>query len=67
MESLATHWENGKSKWRAHHDAEQGLDHLETAGTLPSQFSAIKDRLLAQQRGNAEADCIFDIPVSEDR
>ncbi len=63
MESLATHWENGKSKWRVHHDSEQGLDHLHTTGTLPPQFSAIRDRLLAQQRGDAESDYVFDIPV----
>ena len=63
MESLATYWKNGKSKWRVHHDAEQGLEHLETAGALPSQFSAIRDRLIAQQRSDREADYIFDIPV----
>jgi hypothetical protein len=63
MESLATFWEDGRRRWSVHHDAQQGIDHLEMSGTLPSQFSAIRDKLLAEQQGCDDTDYVFDIPV----
>ena len=63
MESLATSWENGQRKWLVHHDAQQGSEHLETSGELPSQFLPIREKLFAQQQGSNEADYLFDTPV----
>jgi hypothetical protein len=63
MESMATSWENGRSIWSVHHDAQQGIEHLATSGTLPSQFVPIRDKLLGQQQGSSDTDYVFDIPV----
>ena len=63
MESIATSWENGLSKWSVHHDSQQGIEHLETSGTLPSQFFSIRKKALAQQKSGNDTDYVFDIPV----
>ncbi|MBI3411283.1 MAG: hypothetical protein HY040_23360 [Planctomycetes bacterium] len=63
MESMTTSWENGRINWSVHHDAQQGIEHLETNGRLPSPFFPIRDRLLAQQHGSKDTDYVFDIPV----
>jgi hypothetical protein len=37
MQSYACAWANGIQRWSVFHDAEQGIKHLETSGTLPSE------------------------------
>jgi hypothetical protein len=63
MNSYACGWTNGVEQWSVFHDAQQEIKHLETSGTLPPQFQAIRDRLFAQQDADDGADFIFDIPV----
>jgi hypothetical protein len=63
MNSDACGWADGVEQWSVFHDAQQELKHLETSGTLPPQFQAIRDRLFAQQDADDGADLIFDIPV----
>lgn len=63
MNSYACGWANGVERWSVFHDAQQALEHLETSGTLPPEFNAIRDRLFAEQKGDDGADFIFDIPV----
>lgn len=63
MNSYACGWENGVERWSVFHDAQQELKHLETHGTLPPQFQAIRDRLFGQQESDDGADYIFDIPI----
>jgi hypothetical protein len=64
MNSYACGWTNGVAQWSVFHDAQQDIKHLETSGTLPPEFRAIRDRLLAQQGGDdGGTDFVFDIPV----
>ena len=63
MNSYACAWEKGVEQWSVFHDAQQGVEHLEVAGTLPREFPPIRDRLLAEQAASEEADFIFDIPI----
>ncbi|HVS35394.1 MAG TPA: hypothetical protein VMS17_07400 [Gemmataceae bacterium] len=63
MNSYACGWANGVERWSVFHDAQQKIKHLETSGTLPPEFQAIRDRLFAQQDADNGADFIFEIPV----
>jgi hypothetical protein len=67
MFSSAEAWENGKQVWRVAHASESGPRHLDEQGSLPGQYLAVKERLLAvQQRedeGAREVDYIFDLPL----
>jgi hypothetical protein len=63
MNSYACAWANGAVRWSVFHDAQQGIDHLETNGSLPSELQPIHDRLFAQQEEDDGCDFIFDIPV----
>ncbi len=63
MNSYASAWKNGTQQWSVFHDAEQGLTHLETEGTLPSQLTPIQDSMLAKQRDCEDTDYVFDIPI----
>jgi hypothetical protein len=63
MNSYACGWANGVERWSVFHDAQQDIKHLETIGTLPSEFEAIRDRLFEEQEGDDGADFIFDIPI----
>jgi hypothetical protein len=63
MNSYACGWANGLERWSVLHDAQQEIKHLETSGTLPPEFQAIRDRFFAQQDADDGADFIFDIPV----
>lgn len=63
MNSYACGWANGVERWSVFHDAQQEIKHIETSGTLPPQFQAIRDRHFAQQDADDSADFIFDIPV----
>jgi len=50
MFSSAAGWKNGLRCWSVSHDAQQGVDHLQTEGDLPASFTAIRDRLLSKQK-----------------
>ena len=63
MDCYIASWANGVEQWSVWHDAQQGLTHLETSGSVPDQFIAIRDRLLAEQDSVSDTDYIFDIPV----
>ncbi len=63
MHSYACAWSNGTERWSVSHDAQHGIEHLETTGDLPSKLLPIRERLFAQQAGDDGADFIFDIPV----
>lgn len=49
MFSSAERWKDENLMWRIVHIGENGPDHLEERGTLPPEYAAIKDRLLAAQ------------------
>jgi len=67
MFSTVAAWEDGKEVWSIVHDAQKGILDLEVKGTPPENFTAIRDRLLAQQNDEGvedpEVDHVFDIPV----
>ena len=63
MNSYACGWANGVERWSVFHDAQQAIKHLETRGTLPPEFHAIRDRLFAEQKGDNGTDFVFDIPI----
>jgi hypothetical protein len=68
MVSHAACWRNGQQIWSITHDVHvDGIKHLEIDGALPPNFTAIRERLFAEQRARAaedpKVDCIFDIPV----
>lgn len=63
MHSYACGWSNGVERWTISHDAQHGIEHLETTGDMPSELAPIRERLFAQQAGDDGADFIFDIPV----
>jgi hypothetical protein len=74
MVSSASAWQNGKELWSILHDAQNGIEHLETTGELPATFAAIRENLESEQAAAARqaatgkkgvgVDYIFDIPVS---
>jgi len=63
MASLAASWIDGHKEWSVYHDSQNGIEHLEIEGKTPSEFPAIRDKLLAQQRVSSETDFVFDIPI----
>jgi hypothetical protein len=65
MCSEARGWKDGKELWSVCHDAQVGIDNLEKMGALPSTFSSIHTRLLAEREkaGAQAADFLFDVPV----
>lgn len=67
MVSLVEGWRDGVRHWSVLHDGQGGLDHLETCGTPPESFKAVRDMLLDRQRGaggaEADVDFLFDVPV----
>jgi hypothetical protein len=63
MNSYACGWVDGVERWSVFHDAQQGIEHLETTGTLPVEFQSIRDRLFDEQQGRDDVDYVFDIPV----
>jgi hypothetical protein len=68
MFSRASGWKNGKSLWAVTHRGEVGPAGIEEEGTLPSEYAAIRDRLVQEQQAeggaNADVDYLFDIPVA---
>lgn len=63
MCSYTCAWSNGVERWSVLHDSQQGIEHLETRGTLPHETQPIRERLFAEQANDDGADFIFDIPV----
>ena len=66
MYSTVASWREGKELWSVVHDAQKGVMHLDVRGAPPSSYSAIRERLFAEQAkagSDAEVDYIFDIPV----
>jgi hypothetical protein len=63
MNSHACGWANGIERWSVFHDAQQGVQHLETSGAVPPEVQPIRDRLFAQQEKDDGADYIFDVPI----
>ena len=67
MYSSATGWKGGRKVWSVLHDSQLDIEHLETAGDLPSNFSLIRDRLHASQEAaggrSADVDYTFNVPV----
>jgi len=63
MNSLTTCWVDGAEQWSVFHDAQISIDDLKINGELPSQFDAIRERLVAEQDGCIDTDYIFDVPV----
>ncbi len=49
MTSYACAWADGIERWSVFHDADQGIKHLETSGSLPAEIHPIRDRLFSQQ------------------
>jgi hypothetical protein len=62
MVSEATGWKDGRMKWSVTHNAQEHRQHLEVHGEPPSDFAAIRDRLVARDKPG-EVDYIFSIPV----
>ena len=67
MCSAASMWADGREVWSVMHAADQGIEHLDTKGSLPPVFAPISERLRAEQAAasgkKAKVDHIFDIPV----
>ncbi len=69
MFSEATGWRDGHRLWSVTHrgDNEATKKTVSEAGTLPSEYSAIRDRFFRQQEAenaaDAEVDFLFEIPV----
>ncbi len=65
MYSTVHAWENGVEVWSVFHDANQGIDHLETTGNVPDLLDRIRENQISLQ-GDCDDVCvdfIFDIPV----
>lgn len=66
MASEASHWRGARRVWRVAHDAQSGIEHLETEGTLPPQFEYIRAGFMKQQIDegpNPNVDFYFSIPL----
>jgi hypothetical protein len=63
----AEEWEGGNLMWKVSHESEKDLRHLEEQGSLPGQYLAVRERLLAAQQreneGGGEVDYVFDVPL----
>lgn len=67
MFSSATCYGDGALLWHVEHDAQQGIYHIASNGTLPEQFDAILAALTKEQDEaggeNADTDYIHDVPI----
>ena len=69
MYSGASEWKDGRKIWSVTHDSSQGREDLQHDGELPSEFAAIRERLMESQKGERSSkpgmgiDYIFDIPI----
>ncbi len=68
MFSQATGWRDGRRLWCVSHEGENGPVGIDEEGTLPPEYAAIRDRLVAGQEAeggaSADVDLLFDIPVA---
>lgn len=65
MFSSASHVKDGKLLWRVTHEAERGIDHLETQGEMPPEFASIHQQQSEQQAASGDdgVDYLFEVPV----
>lgn len=67
MASSAELWRNGSRRWRLSHEGIDGPKGLESDGTLPQSYGAIRkemeDAQLAEGGEAADVDYIFEIPL----
>lgn len=63
MDSLVCAWKDGIERWSVFHDAQQGVEHLESEGELPEELKPIREKLVAEQAASQSTDYIFDIPI----
>jgi hypothetical protein len=67
MFSEATGWWNGKRIWTVTHKGEDGPKGISADGTLPEEYSAIRDGFICRQEAEggakADVDLLFEIPV----
>ena len=67
MVSFAEAWRDGERTWFVTHDSEQGIEHLDTDGSLPEGFEAIRSQGLDEQQAaggeDADVDHLFDVPL----
>jgi len=61
--SAASGWQCGQKLWSLSHDCEQGVDHLDSWGDLPSEFAEIHERARMEQAEDLEVDYLFDVPI----
>jgi hypothetical protein len=58
-------WKNGLQIWWTRHESEKGLEHIVAKGSLPANYEAIRNKLLAELRADPEpCDYIFDLPIA---
>lgn len=61
-----SYWRRGDQLWRAQHDAQKGLDHLDADGELPPHLEALHAGYLKKQADaapNAGVDHLFSVPT----
>lgn len=63
MVSRVQAWRSGAPFWSVTHDAEQGVEHLETTGEPPGELAEIHAKLSARQAEDDEVDHLFDAPL----
>jgi hypothetical protein len=67
MASSSELWSRGEQRWWISHEGENGPKGLETEGTLPDCFAAIRSEMEEAQRAeggdDADVDMIFEIPL----
>ena len=67
MFSAAAFFEHGHNLWSIVHDFERGFYDLETIGSLPVEFVAVRDQPTKEQNencgGDSDVDFIFDVPL----
>ncbi|MBE9557176.1 MAG: hypothetical protein IMF08_09995 [Proteobacteria bacterium] len=67
MFSSSACWMGGTRTWSVIHDCDKGPNHLETEGTLPDDYEAIKSEVLAEQEeeddDDDEVDFVFEVPL----
>lgn len=69
MFSVVRGYERGKAVFAIEHDGgQQGVRHVETAGTLPAEWAAVLAEATREQdeedQGGAEVDYLFDAPMA---
>jgi len=67
MHVTSSYWSSGSELWSIVHDAQNGINHLESRGSLPSDYDAIRADKIQQQEAeggeSADVDVIFDVPL----